>query len=127
MFPKGKEIFIDAFGMISPCCYIGTHMNNITYNLKVSQIHSEVNKIGRHKFSLHNYSLKEILDNNHLNSVFSESWDKPSASQGRIAFCEEFCGEQSKIDNIYDHQDAPARVKNIVEYRKMIRKKIRGL
>jgi sulfatase maturation enzyme AslB (radical SAM superfamily) len=121
MFPKGKEIFIDAFGMVSPCCYIGTHMNNITYNLKVSQIHSEVNKIGRDNLSLHSFSLKEILDNGFLNMIFADSWSKPSPSKGRIAFCEEFCGDNSKIDNIYDHEDAPPRVKNIVDYRKKIR------
>jgi MoaA/NifB/PqqE/SkfB family radical SAM enzyme len=107
VYPKGKEVFIDSFGYVSPCCYIGTHVNNLSHDLRIAQVHTEIDKRGKENFNLDKYSLKEILDGDHLNAIYAESWDKPNYSDGRIAMCEETCGTNSKIDRINSHEDNP--------------------
>lgn len=108
-YPKGKEIFIDSFGYVSPCCYIGTHVNNLSSDLRIAQVHTEIDKRGKENFSLEKFSIKEILDRNHLNAIYADSWIKPNISDGRIAMCEETCGVDSKIDRIHSHKDNPTK------------------
>lgn len=106
-FPKGKEIFVDNFGYVLPCCYIGTHMNSISGNrADINQLHASLDDIGKEKFSLEKYSLKEILDGQYLNTVYANTWDLPSASEGKMIFCSDTCGSFSRIDKIYDHKGA---------------------
>jgi hypothetical protein len=109
-FPKGKEIFVDNFGYVAPCCYIGTHLNSVSGNSTThQQLHHSLNDYGKDKFSLDKYSLEEILNQGHLNKVYADTWDKPSAYEGKMIFCSETCGTFSKIDKIYTHEGAERR------------------
>ena len=107
-----KEVFIDCSGIVMPCCYIATHLNSSYTSLETLQVHNHMNNYGWDYFNLHNYSLKEILDSDHLNKVFADTWDKPSIAEGKTLFCAMTCGRISNIDKIFTHDS----VKNEQKY-----------
>ena len=111
-FTGGKEIFIDNHGRVMPCCYIGTHLVGINTDGQTLQLHHEVQKYGWEKFSLKNHTLKEILNANHLNNVFSNSWSKSSCADGKMAYCANICGTYSRIDKIYTHDKMEDQSRN---------------
>ena len=101
VFVDDREIFIDNFGRVLPCCYIGTHINGISRDYKSLQVHKHISDYGWDHFDLNKHSLKEILDAGHLNRVFADSWSKDSIKNGKMAYCSSICGEVSKIDRVY--------------------------
>ena len=100
----GKEIFVDNFGRVMPCCYIGTHLNGLYTDIRTLQLHKHMNDYGWEHFSLEKYSLMEILDGNHLNRVFADSWKIDKVSAGRLSYCADTCGTVSSIDKIFTHK-----------------------
>jgi len=67
------------------------------------QLHNHMNKHGWEYFDLHKYSLQEILDGNHLNDVFANTWELESIAKGKTLFCANTCGKVSAIDAIFSH------------------------
>lgn len=106
----GVEVFIDNYGNVLPCCYIGTRMNGLYSEDATLQLHHEVKKYGYDKLSLKNYSLREILDNNHLNNIFTNTWKIDSVKNGKMIYCSETCGQNSSLDRIFTHE-ARAKLK----------------
>lgn len=98
------DIFIDNYGNVLPCCYVGTHLNSTLPYDSTLQLHYEVKKYGLEKFNLNNYSFEEILKSRHLDNVFTDSWSKDSVKNGKMLFCAETCGKVSSIDKIYTHE-----------------------
>jgi hypothetical protein len=43
----------------------------------------------------------EILNDKEWSDFFTESWKKESVLEGKLLFCSQTCGEESKIDNLY--------------------------
>lgn len=103
-FDGGKEIFIDSRGYVLPCCYIGTHLNGKHTDVKTLQLHKHMNDYGWDRFDLNKHPLKDILNGNHLNSVYADSWEIPEVSCGRMAYCADTCGKISSIDKIFTHE-----------------------
>lgn len=101
----GIEIFVDNRGYVMPCCYIGTHLNGTHTDFKYLQLHHEMDKYGWDKFNLKEHKLEDILEQQHLDRVFVDSWDKGSISQGKLAYCSDTCGMYSAVDKIYTHDD----------------------
>jgi len=101
---KGKEIFVDNFGRVMPCCYVGTHLNGVHSDSQSLQLHHEVKKYGWDFFDLNKHTLKEILHGHHLDRIFTDSWTKPSCSKGKMAYCANICGTYSRVDRIYTHE-----------------------
>lgn len=99
----GVELFIDNHGKVWPCCYIGTHMNSLYSDIATLQLHYEFKNYGLEHFDLHNYSLKEILDNGVLNKSTADTWKKDSIATGKLKYCLDVCGKCSSIDKIYTH------------------------
>jgi MoaA/NifB/PqqE/SkfB family radical SAM enzyme len=99
-----KEIFIDNFGRVLPCCYVGTHLNGTYTDVRTLQLHKHMDDYGWDNFSLHKHSLQDILNNNHLNRVFADSWDKENVGCGKLAYCADTCGKRSSIDEIFTHK-----------------------
>lgn len=99
-----KEVFIDCSGLVMPCCYMATHLNSTYTSTETLQMHKHMNDYGWDYFNLHKYSLKEILDSDHLNNVFANTWDKPSIVEGKTLFCAMTCGRISNIDKIFTHE-----------------------
>lgn len=100
----GKEIFVDNFGRVMPCCYIGTHLNGKYNDVASLQLFNHMNKYGWEHFSLDNHTLEEILDLGHLDRVFADSWKKDSVKNGKLAYCANTCGKKSAIDKIFSHE-----------------------
>lgn len=100
----GIEIFIDNFGRVMPCCYVGTHLNGVHTDAQSLQLHHAMNDYGWEPFSLRNHTLKEILDGEHLDRVFTDSWEKPTCREGKMAYCANICGSVSRVDRIYTHE-----------------------
>jgi MoaA/NifB/PqqE/SkfB family radical SAM enzyme len=100
----GKEIFVDNFGRVLPCCYVGTHLNGVYTDTRTLQLHKHMNDYGWDYFSLEKYSLQEILDSGHLDRVFADSWKKDRVEEGRLKYCADTCGIYSGIDRIFTHE-----------------------
>jgi MoaA/NifB/PqqE/SkfB family radical SAM enzyme len=105
---RGIEIYIDSAGYVLPCCYVGTHVNSRNKDFKHLQLHNELEKAGWDNFSLHNRSLKDILDSRTLDKVFTDSWEKDSILDGKMAFCSDTCGTVHAIDRIYTQESKDA-------------------
>lgn len=108
----GKEVFIDNFGRVIPCCYIGTHLNGVHSDSHSLQLHHEVEKYGWEKFDLNQHTLEEILEAHHLDRVFTDSWTKPSCKEGKMAYCANICGSFSRVDKIYTHEKQEDQSRN---------------
>lgn len=100
----GKEIFVDNFGRVMPCCYVGTHLNGVYTDTRTLQLHKHMNDYGWEHFSLDCHSLEEILTGGHLDRVFADSWSKESVSKGKLSYCADTCGQISSIDKIFTHE-----------------------
>jgi MoaA/NifB/PqqE/SkfB family radical SAM enzyme len=100
----GKEIFVDNFGRVMPCCYIGTHLNGVYSDTRTLQLHKHMNDYGWEHFSLDLHSLEEILTGGHLDRVFADSWTKDSVANGKLSYCADTCGIHSSIDRIFSHE-----------------------
>jgi len=98
------DIFIDNYGNVLPCCYVGTHLNGNYADDKTLQLHHEVKKYGLEKFNLNYNSFENIINERHLDKVFTNSWTKESIKDGKLLFCADTCGQNSSIDRIYTHE-----------------------
>lgn len=108
----GIEIFVDNFGRVMPCCYIGTHLNGVHTDSQSLQLHYEMNQYGWEHFDLNKYSLEEILESHHLDRVFTDTWTKPSCAEGKLAYCSNICGTYSRVDRIYTHDKMDDKSRN---------------
>lgn len=108
----GKEIFVDNFGRVMPCCYIGTHLNGTYTDTRTLQLHKHMNDYGWDNFSLDKFTLEEILQSGHLDRVFADSWHKDSVEHGRLSYCADTCGTISSIDKIFTHEMNNKNAKN---------------
>jgi hypothetical protein len=97
------DIFVDNFGNVLPCCYVGTHINSTLPYDSTLQLHYELKKYGLDKFNLNFNSFEEIINQRHLDNVFVNSWSKKSIANGKLLFCSKTCGEESSIDRIFLH------------------------
>ena len=100
----GKEIFVDNFGRVMPCCYVGTHLNGVYSDTRTLQLHKHMNDYGWEHFSLDTHSLEEILEEGHLDHVFADSWKIDRVEDGRLSYCADTCGIHSSIDRIFSHE-----------------------
>jgi MoaA/NifB/PqqE/SkfB family radical SAM enzyme len=111
VFRDDKEIFVDNFGRVLPCCYIGTHISGTFTDYRSMQLHKHMNDYGWDHFDLNKHSLKDILDDGHLDRVYADSWSKDSVKDGKMAYCSSICGETSRIDKVYFGAVDPSKIK----------------
>lgn len=111
LWSGGKEIFVDNFGRVMPCCYVGTHLNGTYTDPRTLQLHKHMNDYGWNYFNLNNFTLKEILDNGHLDRVFADTWNIGEVKCGRMAYCADTCGKFSSIDKIWTHEENESKSK----------------
>lgn len=100
----GKEVFIDCSGLVMACCYMATHLNGTYSSPETLQLHNHMNTYGWDNFNLHHHSLEDILNGNHLNTLFADSWEKETTQNGKTLFCSMTCGKISAIDKIFTHK-----------------------
>lgn len=104
-----REIYVSSSGQVYPCCYVGT-MSNTTHNIIENlQLKKRIEEYGKDYFSLKKYSLEEIIEKNHLNLLYADSWDKQD--DHKLMYCAKTCGEDSPIDRIWTHKENPRPTK----------------
>ena len=87
-----------------PCCYIGTHLNGIYSDPPSMQLVRNLNNYGPEKLNLNNHSLEEILSAEHLDRLYSDTWNK-TTKEGKLVYCSKTCGTFSSIDKIFKLSD----------------------
>jgi hypothetical protein len=105
MYDKKKysEVYVNASGLLLPCCFVGSRYDaNIDYFID-NQLKTKVNA-GKDDLDLNIRNIKEIIDSEILDKIFTESWKLSSISEGKIAFCSETCGNNSAMDKLYFDQ-----------------------
>ncbi len=89
MANKGKQIYVSAMGNVYPCCFIGSrHFAPNKHNFTNRQIQTF---LGNGNFSLHQRSLREIVEDDWFKNSYTSSWKKPTVREGKLAVCAEFC------------------------------------
>ena len=115
------EIYVDAAGIVHPCCYVGTRYNANYSMVGDYQLQIEIEKNGLDNISLKQKSLKEIIDSGYLHNTFETKWGKHGV-EGML-YCNETCGEKSEIDRIFTHEldKRPAGYKTVLSNRSQLR------
>jgi len=80
-----NELFLNYQGYVLPCCYLGTLYGQSPNAQQFKQFELD-------KFSLHNHSLIDIVDNL---SVIKQSWTKTTA-EGKLITCSHTCGKNQQ-------------------------------
>lgn len=99
-----QEIFITASGHLLPCCYLGGAFGQTDTSYSRLQFNNMIKEIGLDTFDLRKHSITEIISSEEFKKFFTESWEKPSASEGKMLFCVEVCGQKSHVDKIYSKE-----------------------
>lgn len=113
-----REVFVSAAGFVTPCCWMGLIIPHVDHEDKVSgsfeqhQLKEKMLKIGLDKFNLHNDTLENILNENRLNKVYSDDWDKTTAC-GKLVACTKECGMPNVLDDTMSHEDNPYKKKRV--------------
>lgn len=100
---NSQEIFIDCFGRVFPCCFVGTQLNSKLKEESVLQLHHHMEEYGWKYFDLNQNSLEEILKAGHLDRVYADTWDLSSTLEGRLQYCSQTCGKPSQIERLLTH------------------------
>lgn len=107
-----KEVYVAADGFVTPCCWMGINTVMINADNKVptsfanKQLQDKLREHGFDNFSLYKRTLKEMLDDELLDKVYSNDWDK-TTSCGKLAHCTETCGKPHILDDIRSHEGNP--------------------
>jgi len=100
LFDDFSEIYVNAEGILFPCCYVGTQFDSGIDSFQVRQIKNKVNaNIKDLDLNLHDLSM--IIKSGILEEIFTKSWDKESIRHGKMAYCAEMCGSNSNLDRLY--------------------------
>lgn len=102
---KSSEIYVSCDGIVFPCCFIGTRVDSAIDLYEDTQLRHHIKQFGKDKFDLKKTSIKKIIKRGYLDSVYTDSWDKESYTNGKLSYCAMTCGNNSEIDRIYDRDD----------------------
>jgi MoaA/NifB/PqqE/SkfB family radical SAM enzyme len=94
------EVYINAKGILFPCCFVGTRFDSNVDNFLDHQLKAKINP-RLEDLDLNVYSINEIISSGVLEEIFTESWTKKSIKHGKLAYCSETCGQNSPLDRIY--------------------------
>ena len=90
---KTSQVYISSEGLVYPCCFIGSREYAPNrWNFVNKQIQEFLSSVGKKRYSLHERSLKEIINDPWMQKDLVESWQIPTLKEGRLAVCSEFCG-----------------------------------
>lgn len=98
------EIYVDATGNVLPCCYVGTWYNGEYEDAASLQLRNSIYEFGLEKINLRNFSLKEILNSNYLDTCFSSKWNNKNSDENKMEFCFNNCGGDHGIERLYNEE-----------------------
>jgi glutaredoxin-related protein len=101
LFDDFSEIYVNAEGILFPCCYVGTQFDSGIDSFQTRQIKNKVNANIK-ELDLNLRDLNVIVQSGILEEIFTKSWNKDSIRHGKMAYCAEMCGSNSQeLDRLY--------------------------
>ena len=95
-----SEVYINAEGILFPCCFVGTRFDSIVDSFLDRQLKNKITP-RLNDLDLNVRSLNEIIESGVLEEIFTESWTKENIRHGKMAYCAETCGQNSPLDRLY--------------------------
>lgn len=95
-----SEIYVNANGYVLPCCYIGSVVTGyyaVEHEYQIRKIFYN----HREHLNLKTHSLKDIIDSEILDQLFSSKWTCDSFNDGKPVFCSMSCGEHNPLDRLF--------------------------
>ena len=92
-----KSIYVSAEGILQPCCWVAGQMYNWHNTPKGSQVWKLINVVGKDSLNALNHSVAEIVTGLYFQKLISDSWTKPSCSEGKLKVCAKICGEETDV------------------------------
>jgi MoaA/NifB/PqqE/SkfB family radical SAM enzyme len=90
---KEKSLYISAEGVLQPCCWVAGQMYNWYHTPKGSQIWKLINAVGKDNINALKHPIESIVEGQYFQSLFSDSWNKKSCTDGKLQICAKTCGE----------------------------------
>lgn len=92
MAKRDHNLYVSAEGLVYPCCFIGSRQYaQDRWNFTNSQIKKFLGSVGKQRYSLHERSLQEVIEDPWFNHAFEITWSIPTVRQGKLAICADFC------------------------------------
>lgn len=97
---EGHEIYVNAEGIVYPCCFVGTRYDARLVSFVDDQLKLSVMPF-KDSLDLNIQNIDAILASGVFEKIFVESWNKQSLEQGKMAICAETCSSNSWLDLLY--------------------------
>ena len=97
---EGHEIYVNAEGMVYPCCFVGTRYDARLVSFIDDQIKISMEPY-RDSLNLNIQNIELILKSGVFEEIFSKSWAIDSIEHGKMAICAETCNKDSWLNMLY--------------------------
>jgi len=97
---EGHEIYVNAEGMVYPCCFVGTRYDARLVSFIDDQIKISMEPY-RDSLNLNIQNIESILKSGVFEEIFSKSWALESIEHGKMAICAETCNKDSWLNMLY--------------------------
>jgi hypothetical protein len=101
---EGHEIYVNAEGMVYPCCFIGTRYDARLVSFIDDQIKVTIEPY-RDSLNLNIQNIDAIMQSGVFEELFVKSWAKDSIEHGKMAICAETCSKDSWLNLLYIKQE----------------------
>lgn len=99
MLRNVSELYVNANGIVIPCCYIGGASSTSPKSDTEKQIR-EILYPHQDKLDLNKVSLIDILDSNILNDILVSKWKLKTFSEGKPVICTQVCGSKQSWNTV---------------------------
>lgn len=96
----GHEIYVNAQGIVYPCCFVGTRHDARLVSFVDDQIKISIAPF-KDSLDLNLQNIDAIITSGVFEKIFVESWSKPGLEQGKMAICAETCSNNSWLNMLY--------------------------
>ncbi len=96
----GHEIYVNAEGIVYPCCFVGTRNDARLISFVDDQLKVAIAPF-KDSMDLNIQNIDAILSSGVFEKIFVDSWDKKSVQCGKMAICAETCSSDSWLSMLY--------------------------
>lgn len=100
----GHEIYVNAEGIVYPCCFVGTRNDARLIGFIDDQLKVKIALI-KDKLDLNIQNIDSILKSGIFTDTFVNTWSKQSIEEGKMAICAETCASGSWFDLLYINKE----------------------
>lgn len=99
MLRQGSELYINANGIILPCCYIGATFGTDPKSESEKQMR-EILDPHKDKIDLNKVTLVDMLDSGILNDILVSKWKLNNFTEGKPLQCTQVCGKKQTWNTV---------------------------